>query len=413
MRLWWLVSAALGRRRLLLTTSSPISAILLPLQLHPLHVEPNAEMAVDLSQQQQLQLQLQHVRDVRRRQLDYTRRHAPTNSGGHNSSSDSNSTASKISRQPMQAQPSAGGAIHDNLLVDPSDYDAIDQEDDSVPAFESACLHDDLSTVESITSPPNPPRTQFFLYNGLFIALRAGSVHVTRRLLSAGAPLLRQTPEHVLSAPLDRQIPLFEVLLDYGWTVNTPGLYGATLLTRVLNNAPLLQWFLAHGADPNIGEQKYYRDRNGDSDTDSCLALERVSGDGNLEVARILLDASAKIQNGSPLYFAAGACPQGMNPHVGRVTPSKEFDVSRIPVMAFLVEHGADINEALKARYMTAKYPIVNAVMVGAVERVKWLLERGADPEAKGAFGSAVVYAKACGSAEMQSVIEEMINAKE
>ena len=68
-------------------------------------------------------------------------------------------------------------------------------------------------------------------------------------------------------------------------------------------------------------------------------------------------------------------------PVTGRVTPSKEFDESRIPVMALLVEGGADVNQAKISRHMVARYVIVHAVMAGAVERVRWLLEQGLDPE--------------------------------
>lgn len=49
--------------------------------------------------------------------------------------------------------------------------------------------------------------------------------------------------------------------------------------------------------------------------------------------------------------------------------------------MALLVEGGADVNQAKISRHMVARYVIVHAVMAGAVERVRWLLEQGLDPE--------------------------------
>lgn len=126
----------------------------------------------------------------------------------------------------------------------------------------------------------------------------------------------------------------------------------------------------------------------------------------------MLLDAGAKIRNGVPLHRAAGACPPGANPFSGPVTPSKEFDAGMIPVMALLVERGADVNQRDPSLQMVARYAVVEAVMAGAVERVRWLLGHGADPEAKGAWGSAVEYARMMGSEEMIRVVDEGVNAR-
>jgi hypothetical protein len=83
-----------------------------------------------------------------------------------------------------------------------------------------------------------------------------------------------------------------------------------------------------------------------------------------------------------------------------------------IPVMALLVERGADVNHPEESRHMVARYAVVYAVMAGAVERVKWLLEAGADPNLRGAWGSAVKYAEKMGSEEMQRTIEEVVSRK-
>jgi hypothetical protein len=172
-----------------------------------------------------------------------------------------------------------------------------------------------------------------------------------------------------------------------------------------LNNETLIDWFLTHGADPNQGRQQDNRDRLGGPETNSCLALELAASRGSVELVQKLLNAGAKITYGAPLYYAAGALPPNANPHVGRVTPTKEFDVSRIPIMELLVEKGAGVNDKLETRHMTAAYPIVNAVMAGAVERVKWLLDQGADPDQKGPYGSAREYAGKMSSDEMKQAL--------
>lgn len=251
-------------------------------------------------------------------------------------------------------------------------------------------------------------RRQDLLHNNLLNALRAGNLEIARHLLSTGAPILRDTPTSILSAPPAQQIPLFELFTHYGWTPNTPGFYGAVLLPKVVINLPLLQWFLEHGADPNLGKQYNHRDRMGTSDTDSCAALTTAAAAGSLEAVRLLLDAGAQVKNGAPLHAAAGACPPGTPAGAqlnAGVISSKEFDTSRIPVMELLVEHGADVNQAEDWRYVLAQYPIVRAAMAGAVERVKWLLAHGADPEAVGGFGSAIDHAKWRENTEMKRVL--------
>ncbi|RSL77705.1 hypothetical protein CEP51_008842 [Fusarium floridanum] len=296
---------------------------------------------------------------------------------------------------------------HDDIpITNPSDLDLFNGRANSHPdfaSFQAACRDGPLSAVESIVT--SEPRSPAFLHQGLVIALGAGNIDAARYLLRSGAPITRQTPPHALSAPKDRQIALFEVLTQHGWTPNTPGFYGATLLPRVVTDDSLVDWFLTHGADPNLGVQGDNRDRFGEPDTDSCAALDTAASRGSVESVRKLLDAGARMNGGSSLYFAAGARPPNTNPHVSPVTLSKDFDEARIPIMALLIEKGADVNGKFQSRHMTAQYPIVNAVLAGAVERVRWLLSQGADPNLRGAYGSAVEYARKAGSDEMKLVL--------
>ncbi|KAM0554002.1 hypothetical protein ACHAPJ_007077 [Fusarium lateritium] len=300
------------------------------------------------------------------------------------------------------------GTSHDDVpITGPNDLAYLNGPAGSHPEFESfvtACEEGDLSTVESIVT--SQPRTPVFLHQGLLKALHSGKVDVARHLLESKAPITRITPTHILRST-DQRIPLFELLTEHGWTVNTPGFYGAVLLPSVIHTKDdaLIDWFLSHGADPSLGTQRDNRDRFGGPDTDSCEALEIAATEYNAETVQKLLNAGAKIGNGT-LYFAAGVCPQGSNPHAGLVTPSREFDEARIPAMALLVENGADVNGKYDSRHMTAQYPIVNAVMAGAVERVKWLLSQGADPDLQGQYGSARDYARRNATDEMKRVLE-------
>ncbi|KAI7760534.1 hypothetical protein LZL87_009418 [Fusarium oxysporum] len=302
------------------------------------------------------------------------------------------------------------GASYDDIPInEPNDLMLFNGYAFSQPdfvQFSRACREGDMSTVESIVTSQS--RTPAFLHEGLFNALGSGKVDVARYLLDSGAPITRVTPSWALAAPKGQQKPLFELFLQHGWSVNTPGFYGAVLLPPVIRagNDALLDWFLENGADPNLGKQQDNRDRFGEPETNSCEALETAAVMSTVETVQKLLNAGAKIDNGAPLYYAAGACPPGSNPHAGLVTPSKEFDESRISVIALLVKNGARVNDKLISRHMTAQYPIVNAVMAGAIERVKWLLSQGADPDMKGQFGSARDYARKFSSGEMKRVLQ-------
>ncbi|KAF5680766.1 ankyrin repeat domain-containing protein [Fusarium denticulatum] len=255
--------------------------------------------------------------------------------------------------------------------------------------FLYACREGDLSTLELIVA--SHTRSPLFLYHGLLDAIKHGKVEIVRYLLQSGTPISRNTPKTILRARADQQVALLQLLTEHGWTVNSP----ERLLPRLIqtNNEPLIDWFLEHGGDPNIGGPE------GDSDQ----ALRLAASHGTVRLVQKLLDREAKMtSNGLGLFYAAGTCPAGSIPHAGLVRPSAEFDKSRIPVMALLVENGAGVNDKLKTRHMTAQYPIVNAVMAGAVERVKWLLSQGADPDLKGPYGSARDYAKFRSSDEMK-----------
>ncbi|KAM0558086.1 hypothetical protein ACHAPJ_005253 [Fusarium lateritium] len=296
------------------------------------------------------------------------------------------------------------GKSHGDILtqglnnMNPNDRPAVSQS--ALGSFQCACRNSTTSTARPVFHNPKPGVPS----EDLKEALSKGQVNFARRLLANGAPIDATTPLCILLAPEDHQIPLFELLTQYGWTPNTPGHYGAVLLPSVVTNDMLLDWFLAHGADPNLGQQQIMTDIKGGSDTNSCQALSSAATQGSLSAVRKLLKAGAKVQNGTPLYFAVFRCPPNVNALATHVTQSKPFDKAQIPIMALLVENGADVNKGLQTRQMSPKYPIVVAVMAGAVERAKWLLSQGADPHLKGAYGSASEYVRKHGSAEMKRV---------
>ncbi|KAJ5637248.1 hypothetical protein N7490_007127 [Penicillium lividum] len=258
--------------------------------------------------------------------------------------------ALKARQQQMQIMATRRQQQPQRKSIEPSDLGWIGERPTHITSFDSRNL------------------TQITLHDGLLSTLRAGHIEAARVLLQLGTPIIPTTPETVLSAPIDHQLPLFDLLAHHGWDINTPDQNGAVLLPQVVKNTQLLRWLLAYGAHPNLGSKGQ----------NCCEALESAARTGTVEAVQILMDAGAQINNGATLHYAAGACSPGANPHMGTDR------------MELLVEYGEDVNQKLESRHMNPDYPLVYAVMAGAVERVKWLLKYGADVRLKGAFGSAV-----------------------
>ncbi|VUC27995.1 unnamed protein product [Clonostachys rosea] len=299
-------------------------------------------------------------------------------------------------------------SLHDDIpIIEPEDVDYIGLRPySSTPPspFQSTCRRGPVDAIQTAIGSTTP--TPAFLHHGLVAALDGGNVDSARYLLERGAPIARLVVHNILRAPSEKQAPLFDLLADHGWSPNSPYYQGAVMLPTVVSNISVLRWFLDHGVNPNHSTQYNHLTGTGEPESNSCAALEAAATRGTVEAVKILLEAGAEIENGTPLHLAAGVSPPGANPHAGRVTPTREFDVARIPVMALLVERGAKVNQRADTRQMVPRYPIVHAVMAGAIERVRWLLHHGADPHLKGDFGSAMEYAKH-GSEEMRKVLSE------
>ena len=146
--------------------------------------------------------------------------------------------------------------------------------------------------------------------------------------------------------------------------------------------------------------------------TDYCAALEKAAYLGNTKAARMLLEAGSRIETGIPLYCAAKVFPPGVDTRDMHPTPNKEFDQSRIPVMELLVERGADVNQRFETHTVVAPHPIVAAGPGGGGERVRFVLEKGANTERWGLFGSTVNIARRCKNEEMRRVVEEGLAAR-
>lgn len=83
-----------------------------------------------------------------------------------------------------------------------------------------------------------------------------------------------------------------------------------------------------------------------------------------------------------------------------------------IPIMELLIERGAEVNQPENSRHMTFRYALNYAVAAGAVERVRWLLEHGANPENVGMGVNAISLSKMWKREKMMKVVEEGVAAR-
>ncbi|KAJ6033864.1 uncharacterized protein N7446_007840 [Penicillium canescens] len=276
-------------------------------------------------------------------------------------------------------------------LIDPSDHDFKGKRSQWALEYEAACEDGHLATVKSMVS--SRKHTPLFLHSGLTYALCAGQVEVADYLLSVGAPIASSAPHNIIRAPRDTKIPLLDVLAQHGWRPVSQ-VCSEQILPDIVGDLPLLSWFLDHGTNPDFRPSR--------ENFINCSALEKAAGSGSLEAVQMLVDAGADVHHDA-LHAAAY-----------KKAPTKEADVDRIPVMALLVEKGADVNKKRQSPYVTHLYPIVFAAVAGAVERVKWLLEHGANPElgCPILYGNAMDVAQVKGNEEMQRVLDAGLAAR-
>ncbi|KAK7415949.1 hypothetical protein QQX98_005522 [Neonectria punicea] len=218
--------------------------------------------------------------------------------------------ATGVNQQTMQ--PAMDSVIDFVPILDPRDFDHLDigpvDVGHQLPhlfPFYSVCENGPPSAIHSMVT--SEPRTLAFLHYALTVALKAGNVEAARYLLDSGTPIGRKTPDCILQAPADQQVPLFDLLAQHGWDVNMRRYHGQVPLLSVITNLDVLRWFLTHGANPNLALHPNRPDStvSGPS-TESCITLQLAVAHSTVEAVQMLLDAGAQIGYGTPLHCAAG-----------------------------------------------------------------------------------------------------------
>ncbi|KAI9801601.1 MAG: hypothetical protein M1825_003280 [Sarcosagium campestre] len=234
--------------------------------------------------------------------------------------------------------------------------------DEDLSLIHSASKAGDLETVTSLVEKRQNPAREELVNHGLIAAVSENQAQVARYLLEKGGSVTRAAS----SISKKTTIPVLEAFLDHGWDINAPvDKTGGYALPRVVANEGLVRWLLDHGADPNIGPKAPSSDARTDFDIQSGQALNRAAASSTTTVFELLLEKGARLEDSDPLH-AAATC---------------NADGERIPMMAYLLKKGVDINSLDDRRGpLGLGTPLHHAVRERKIEKARFLLENGADP---------------------------------
>ncbi|KAH7063895.1 ankyrin repeat-containing domain protein [Paraphoma chrysanthemicola] len=246
-------------------------------------------------------------------------------------------------------------------------------------------LHDAVRSdeLETITTclKNHPTAKQADLDECLTPAMQHGSLSTIKLLLHLGAKLNRLS---LMKAGLRAEPAVFELLMDFGLDINSVE-FGLPAVYRAVNHEDLLRWLLDHGADPNTRPER--RSQGASFEPMSALAAAaRLPNPGPL---RLLLTYGA-VMDPEAIFWAIG---------VNRGT------ATGIATMEVLSDHGADLNY-VSVRYST---PLNFAISKNRLDKVKFLLDHGADPETVPAKWDkmAIELAKEKDSGEMYELLQD------
>ena len=135
----------------------------------------------------------------------------------------------------------------------------------------------------------------------------------------------------------------------------------------------LVGWLLERGADPNLGMPYYNNDFKAAPIRSSWTALAFAAQSSTPAVIDLLMSYGARIEDCCPLHEAALV----------------HEDAERIPMMAHLLKLGVDVNaqDYLKHGSYGRGTALHWAIWHYNPEKVRFLLDNGADPHIENLFG--------------------------
>lgn len=296
--------------------------------------------------------------------------------------------------------------------------------------LDEAIEHNSVSQlVEALqiaqTNPPRNSSFDKFLASALSTCVEDGKLDLVKYLLEQDSvPLTSLSPTKVWSK---FSVPLVELLISHGWDINQQAPRGPTdrcrrLVDLACHDQDIITWLVDHGARVDGGEYEY------EIFPQPAPLLETCALQGSVSTFKYLQERGARLGRRT-LHLAAGAAAAlGLDPKAeedrtvygSESQGGKEAERKRakLEMLRFLVEEvKLDVN-AMDTDIPNHAYhrgtPICYAASKPNGEAVvRWLLEKGADPNIKNMEGADAEYvAKDHGCETTLAVIKEWKAAK-
>ncbi|KAI9707916.1 MAG: hypothetical protein M1820_004335 [Bogoriella megaspora] len=215
-------------------------------------------------------------------------------------------------------------------------------------------------------------------------AVDKGGPDILSLLLESGGKVSEVETRNLPQRPVHTTIAILEVLLEHGWDINgesdhipTTYDFGQTTLCILVRSFELVKWMLEHGADPN---SRSYRDRT---------PMEYAAFYSTPEVAKLMISYGGDLKHSNAFQRAMS-------------------NTKWRSMAGLLLEKGCDINAY--SHWFNPNHRRLTAYDRGytplqwatksppQLDKLRWLLEHGADPHAKDYKGStAYDFAVWCG----------------